>query len=87
MILRILILIGLVKLLDETESPLTCAIVYIIISLILGLLYSVSVTGLLVTAILGGAFAFLYFWLLQKYKYTGLLWWAILIIGALIGFI
>ena len=87
MIVNILILLGLVKLLDVTESPLTCVMIYVPVIFILGLLFGGDFTELIFSVIIGGAFAYLYFWLLQKYRDTGILWWMILIIGALIGFL
>ena len=81
---QIVILIGLLRLLVETENPLLCASLFTGLSVLLGFLFGAGVLG----ALLGGAIAFVYsfayFWILDRLVGAGLLWWAILV-GGLIG--
>ena len=83
-IAQILVLIGLVRLLVETENPLLCASLYTGLSVIFGFLFGDGVTGALLNGALGFVFSFAYFWLLDRLAGTGLLWWAVLV-GGLVG--
>lgn len=89
MIFKILILLGLIKLLDVTDSPLTCATVYVVAAGLIRLALSTgSVNGTTLALGLTISFlsAFVYFWLLQKTE-GSIFWWLIMLSGFFIGLI
>lgn len=83
---RILMLVGMIRLLIATDKPRLCA----------GIYGSFVTTGTLLSgqslpaALIAGGLAFflsgVYFWLLNRFD-SGLLWWVVLILGFLIGLI
>jgi len=88
-IIKIVLLIGLVKLLEATDKPLVCATVYTVAVGFLGIALSYGNLNLGAVAIsLGIAFilSFIYFWLLQKTE-GSIFWWIIMLGGFFIGLI
>ncbi len=86
MIAKILILIGLVKLLQVTNSPFLCSGIYVVVGLLLGLIFGIPFTNLIIPLVVGFVLASVYFWLLNQLE-SGILWWIILIGGAFIGLV
>jgi hypothetical protein len=86
-IAKIVLLVGLIKLLVETNSPLLCAGVYIAVRLFFGLLLGYSIGALFISSIFAGAMAALYFWLLDRFEGAGLIFWVIAIGGLIIGLV
>jgi len=85
LIIRILVLIGMVRLLVATGKPLLCAGIYAVVSLILrfsGYEWYIA----LVLAPISFGLAFLYFWLLDRLQ-GGTLFWAVMIVGFVIGIV
>jgi hypothetical protein len=72
MVVSLLVLIGLVKFLQMSQSPLSCAVIYAIITF----LFSFS----LITVAIAFVLSFIYFWLLHRFE-NSVLWWVILIVG------
>ena len=88
-VVNIIILIGLIKLLEATNKPLVCAIVYtIVVGLFAIILYfgSLTIAGLAIILGLKFLLAFIYFWLLQKLDGT-FFWWIVMLGGFFIGFV
>lgn len=85
MIFRILLLVGLIRLLIETHKPFLCSGIYGGIVTVFAL-----ISGSGVAAIGAGGVAFLlsslYFWLLDRYD-DSILFWVIMIVGLLIGIV
>ncbi|MEN6306839.1 MAG: hypothetical protein ABFD91_03710 [Anaerohalosphaeraceae bacterium] len=82
----IILLAALIKLVLVTERPWLCAGLYAAISFVLRLCFGASLgVVLLHTAIVFGLVG-LYFWLLDRYSESGL-FWLILIVGLVIGFV
>ncbi len=86
---KILILLGLIKLLDQETSPLVCSAVYTAVSLMLTLLSTtnIEITQLLLNVILSFASSFIYFWILKKLQGTGILRFLVVAAGAVIGLV
>jgi hypothetical protein len=90
MAIKILVLVGLIRLLIATDRPLLCSGLYTFVGFALGLLAVMGgQAGFLV--LLGAtavrfALSSLYFWLLYRIG-EGVLWWGVLILGLLIGLV
>ncbi len=84
-IFRILLLVGLIRLLIETNKPLLCSGIYAAIVTAFAL-----VGGSGIAAIGAGGMAFLlsslYFWLLDRFE-ESTLFWVIMVVGLLIGLV
>jgi hypothetical protein len=84
-IFRILLLVGLIRLLIETHKPLLCSGIYATIVTVFAL-----ISGAGIAAIEAGLLAFLlssaYFWLLDRFE-DSVLFWVIMIVGLLIGIV
>jgi hypothetical protein len=74
---KILLLIGLMQLLLKTESPGLCAGIYAAIVFIFSLIVDTAVSGVL---------AFIYFWLLDRFRDT-FTFWIIFVVGLVLGVI
>lgn len=84
--MKILILIGLVKLLTITDKPFQCAIIYTVIQFLFGLMLGHSFFLMLIVSVIGLSLSSLYFWLLWKTADTTI-WLIIAIGGLLIGLV
>jgi len=86
-VVRIFILVGLVKLLLETEKPFLCAGIYTAIGFVFRLAASTPLDEALLATGISFALASLYFWLLHRLSGSGAVWWLILILGIAIGIV
>ena len=86
MLIKILILIAMVKFLRESQSPLTCAVIYGVLAFFFTIIFNNTLTQALIAGIVGGALSFVYFWLLHKFE-DSILWWVILLGGFAIGLV
>ena len=85
-IFQILLLVGLVKLLLTTEKPELCAGIYAVFVFVFSLLLDAGLIASLVGSLISGALAFVYFWLLDRFRDT--IWfWVTLVVGLVIGLI
>jgi hypothetical protein len=84
--MKIIILIGLVKLLMINGKPFLCAGIYTAIGFIFGLLWGNPFLPMFIGALIGFGLASLYFWLLNRTE-NRTVWWIILIVGLLIGLV
>ncbi len=85
-IIKVVLLIGLVKLLLQTERPDWCTGLYCLIIFLLFMGFGVPFTAAATATLLSGLFAFAYFWLLDRFRETTI-FWIVLISGPLIGII
>jgi hypothetical protein len=88
-IIKIVLLLGLIKLLEATDKPLVCATVYVIVAGFISLALSVGSInwgGLMIGLAISFVSAFVYFWLLQKTE-GSIFWWIIMLGGFFIGLI
>ncbi len=76
-----LVLIGLIYLLIHSNNPLLCAGIYASVVLIFNLLFGNPLIIVLVCSAIRFGLAYLYFWLLDRFQGSGILWWIILIVG------
>jgi len=81
---KILIIVGLLKILMLTEKPFLCSGIYTGIAFIINLAFGYSLLTAFIFAAISFFTASLYFWLLNRYQY-GLPYWSILIAGLIIG--
>lgn len=86
-IANIVILIGLVKLLVETEKPFVCAGIFTVIRFLFALGFGCGLVAALGVAAVACALACMYFWLLDRFQGAGVVWWLILIAGLLLGMV
>jgi len=87
MIIRIIVLVGLIRLLLVTNKPFLCSGIYAGVIFFFGLITEVPFIPLIVVTAIGFALSSLYFWLLERFEGAGVLWWVILIGGLLIGLV
>jgi hypothetical protein len=83
---KILILVGLVKLQLATRNPLLCAGIYAGVSFVLSLIFGHPFLAVLISSVIGFALALLYFALLNRFQDTGM-FWVVLILGLVIGLV
>jgi hypothetical protein len=90
MLVKIIVLVGLTRMLAVTRKPLLCAGIYTALGLLLGLMFAPGALAPLATlalrAVLQFGLASLYFWLLMRFD-RGLLYWVILVVGLVIGLV
>lgn len=79
-------LVALVKLLLVVDKPMVCAGMYTGLRLIFALLFGNPLLAVLVSSAIAFALALLYFWLLSRFRDTGL-FWVVLILGLGIGLV
>jgi hypothetical protein len=86
MYVKIIVLLGLIKLLDATESPLLCAGLYAIVAAIFAGLTATDASRVILAGLVGFILSYIYFWLLKKTRFSWL-WWIIAIGGMFIGLV
>lgn len=85
-IFRIMILVGLIRLLIETNKPFLCSGIYAAAAAIGALISGHGLTGFAIAGALGFATSSLYFWLLN-YLDGSFLWWIVMVLGLVIGLV
>lgn len=85
--IKVIILIGLIKLLVETNKPFLCAIIYAAITLIFSMCFSAAIIPVLIATGIGFVLSLIYFWLLNYFVDSLLIFWVILVLGLLIGLV
>ncbi len=84
---KLLVLIGLVRLLIVTHKPLLCSSIYAVLVVLGNLFFGGSqVDAALVFGLIGFVTSTIYFWLLTRFD-GSFIWWIILVAGALIGLV
>lgn len=83
---KILLLIGLMQLLLKTERPGLCAGIYAAIVFIFSLIVDVSFIDVIIGTAVSGVLAFIYFWLLYRFRDT-FTFWIIFVVGLVLGVI
>ena len=86
MIIKILVLVGLIRLLIITDNPIVCAGIYTGVRLIFALLCGNPFVAVLIGSIIAFGLALLYFGLLSRFQDTGV-FWLVLILGLAIGLV
>ncbi|MDP6525443.1 MAG: hypothetical protein QGH15_14590 [Kiritimatiellia bacterium] len=85
-IIKVMVLVALIKILLATENPVLCAGIYAGARFIFAMLF----TNPFFEALIGSAIAFglacLYFWLLDRFKDSGM-FWVVLVVGLVIGLV
>ena len=85
---KVLVLVGLIKLLLLTEKPLVCAGIYTGLSLVLAAILCGSLTWEIAGyAGIGFALALLYFWLLNRFQGSIALFLLVAVLGLAIGLV
>jgi hypothetical protein len=87
MILKALVLAALIKVLITTGKPFLCAGIYAGVGFIASLLMGANFLVLLLATAVSFALASLYFWLLDRFEDSTVLFWVIAIVGLVIGFV
>lgn len=86
MFLKIIILLGLWRLLSVTGKPFICSGIYAGIVFIYSLAYGEAFIPVFISIIIVFLLASLYFWLLSYFN-SGVLYWIVLFVGLLIGLV
>ncbi len=85
-IVKILLLVGLIRLLVATNKPMLCTGIYTCAAVAFALMFGKPFLYILIATPIAFGFAFLYFWLLDRYEETG--WfYVILTVGLAIGLV
>lgn len=82
---KVLILGGLVWLNSIIDNPIISASIYSISILILSLFVTQNILQIIINTVLVFVLSLLYFWMLKRY--SGWMWWIVLVGGALIGLV
>lgn len=77
----------MIKLLHEIHQPFVCAGIYVGTRFILGLMFGVLLTHLLIGTLIAAVLASLYFWLLDYYEGSVIIYWIIALAGFVIGLV
>jgi len=75
--------VACVKFLSSGATPAATAGVFAAGKVVLALLLGGGISTLLVTAVITGAIAFVYFWVMRRFEDTGT-WWIVLVAGVLL---
>jgi hypothetical protein len=86
-IAKFLLLIGLIRLLMETDQPLLCAGIYMVVNIFFAILSGSTLGSIVFFIVIGGIGAVLYFMVLDRLLGKGWIFWLAAIVGALIGFV
>jgi hypothetical protein len=86
-IVKVILLIGLIRLLLATKQPFVCSGVYAGVMLFFELISGGGLLRLLLLAPVVFGLASLYFWLLARFESSFLLFWLIVMAGLLIGLV
>lgn len=81
LILDLIIIIALIRVNIEMETPMPCTVIYSVIALVFAFIMHPWWVALIAGAVTFGL-AYLFFWLLIKTKNSGA-WWAVAVIGVL----
>lgn len=84
---KVILLVGLAKLLIEMEQPLLCAGIYTLARVGYGALWGTPLVSLLVFGLILLALTSFYFWLLDKLEGADVLWFVVLLLGLPIAFL
>lgn len=86
MYVKILVLLGLIKLLEATDSPILCAGIYAVVAAIFAGLATTEISKVLLVGLVGFILSLIYFWLLKKTRFSWV-WWIVMIGGVAIGLV
>ena len=84
---KFLLLFGLIRLLMETENPYLCAGIYMAVKILISIFFGHSIDTIFFNAIISGALATLYFWVLDRTMGMGSIFCVIAVVGVIIGFV
>jgi hypothetical protein len=86
-IVKVILLIGLIRLLIATKQPFVCSGLYAGVVLFFHLISGGGLLNSLFLAPVVFGLASLYFWLLARFESSFLLFWLIVIVGLIIGLV
>ena len=85
-VVKILLLVGLIRLLIATNKPMLCTGIYTGAAVAFALMFERPLLYILIATPISFGLAFLYFWLLDRYEETR--WfYVVLIVGLVIGLV
>ena len=87
MFIKIIMLVGLIRLLIATHKPLLCAGLYTGVVFLFALLFGNPFVAVLFGTIIAFGLSLLYFWLLERFYDSGIIWWIIMLGGIFIGLV
>jgi len=85
--INILLLVGLIKLLIESEKPFLCSGLYVAAHFVFGMIRELPFSELLLGSGILFALASLYFWLLYRIEMGTARWWVVIVAGLVIGLV
>lgn len=80
---KVMVLIGVLRLLISWEKPVACAGIYTGVDVVLNLAGGASGVATAITAAITFVYCFCWFWLLDRVE-EGLIWWSIVVGGILL---
>jgi len=85
-VVKILLLVGLIRLLTATNKPMLCTGIYTCASVAFALMFAKPWLYIVIATPIAFGLAFLYFWLLDRFEETG--WfYVVLIVGLAVGLV
>ena len=85
-LLKVLVLIGLLRILTITEKPYLCSGIYAVVTIVMALAFGSGVLKAALVGCVSFVLASIYFYLLNRF-HSGLLYWVILVGGLAIGLV
>ena len=86
MFVKIILLVGLLKLLHVSNKPLLCSGIYTSFTLAFGILSGIPLVSVLIASFIAFVLSSLYFFLLDRFQESGI-YWVIMIVGLGIGLV
>ncbi|MCB1036784.1 MAG: hypothetical protein KDD47_23360 [Acidobacteria bacterium] len=83
---KIIVLVGIVRLLIETGKPFLCAGIYAAVGAGLAVLAAVPFPQIAQTAAVSFVLAAIFFWVLDRFE-GSFLWWVVFVAGLAIGLV
>ena len=87
MVIKILLLVGLIRLLLVTDKPFLCSGIYAAVVLVFGLAFGGNFVAVLVSVVIVFVLASIYFFLLDRLDSGTVIWWIVAILGIAIGLV
>ena len=86
--IKVFTLAAMIRVLIATDKPWLCAVVYAGVAFLINMAFRFGETVLSVALTAGLIFiaVFVYFWILDRFEPSSIVWWIIAIIGVLIVF-
>ena len=84
--IALLIILG-TSVLPRMNKPLLCAVIYTLVSSLWSLLWKYPFPDIIILPAVGFVLSAVYFWLLDRYEDSAIIWWLVLLMAFMIGLV